>query len=323
MSEFEIIEGRRKGAVVYICMGFLYLKNNVYKDKVHLRCHSHSSGCSGTGYIQGGKLFEGQGHMHTEQNNLIEKLKTESKIKDDCEKTPLAPKDIYNDNLKTNCTGISPFSRMSSTMRKRRATTFPSIPKSMMGFHQILHNTDLGKIQEQLFYRTFATVSKEYALIFMAEINHSILEKVENVHIDATFKTVPNSFFQLLIVHGVILDTVVPCIFVLMTSKSRVLYDAVFLSIRILVPCLKPKTAVCDFETALFSSVKFNFGSELKGCLFYYRQAIWRKWQQLGLSVSKEISYPSWLKLIMSLPLLIKVKFPANTNAKRQKLWIA
>ena len=30
----------------------------------------------------------------------------------------------------------------------------------------------------------------------MADINHSILEKVENVHTDATFKAVPNSFFS-------------------------------------------------------------------------------------------------------------------------------
>ena len=138
----------------------------------------------------------------------------------------------------------------------------------------------------------------------MAEIDHSILEKVRNIHVDATFKTVPNSFFQLLIVHCVILDTVVPCIFVLMTSKSRVLYDAVFLSIKNLVPSLKPKLTVCDFEQASFSSVKFNFGSEMECCLFRYRQAIWRSWQQLGLSVSGEKSFTSWLKLIMSLPLL-------------------
>ena len=74
--------------------------------------------------------------------------------------------------------------------------------------------------------------------------------------------------------------------------------------IFIAVPCLKPKSAVCDFETALFCSVKFNFGSEIKSCLFQYRQAIWRTWQQLGLSVSKEKSFSSWFKLIMSLPLL-------------------
>ena len=138
---------------------------------------------------------------------------------------------------------------MGSTMRKRSATTFPSIPKSMMGFRQILHNADLGKSQGQFIYRTFATVSKNSALIFLAEINHSVLEKEESVHFDATFKTVPNIFFQLLVVHQVILDTVVPCIFVLMTSKSRVLSYAVFLSIKTLVPCSKSKSAVCDFET--------------------------------------------------------------------------
>ena len=308
MADFETIEGRRKGAVVYVCKGYLYLKNNVYLQKnnipkTNVRCYNHNSGCSGTGYIEGEKFYEGSGHMHVEQFQLIEKLKIESKIKDQCEKTPLAPKDIYNENLKNN-TEITPYSKLSSTMRKRRATTFPPVPKTMMGFHETLNGKELGKIQGEYFYRAFSTVSEEYALMFMAEIDHSILQNVDNAHIDATFKTVPNCFYQLLIVHCIILDTVVPCIFVLMTNKSRLLYDAVFLTIKNLVPSFKPKIVVTDFEKALFSSIKFSFGSDIRGCLFHYKQKVWTKWQQLGLSTCRDKRTSSWVKLIMSLPYL-------------------
>ena len=46
------IEGRRKGAKVYMSDGCLYLDNNIYKRKINLRCHKN--GCKGTGYIENG-----------------------------------------------------------------------------------------------------------------------------------------------------------------------------------------------------------------------------------------------------------------------------
>ena len=238
--DYEIIEGHRKGAKVYVSDGYLYLKNNIYKGKINLRCQSHNSGCKGTGYIENGKVFVMQGHLHTEQKKLIEKLKIESKIKNESEKTAQAPRDIYNANVKSDLCEVIPFHKLSSTMRKRRATTFPAVPKDMVGFHEILNSTEFGKIDEELFYRCFSTANSEYAIIFVPEIDHAIFQKVEQVHADGTFKTVPKEFYQLVIIHCVILDTMVPCIFILMTSKSRLLYDAVFLSVRNLIPCLKP-----------------------------------------------------------------------------------
>ena len=44
-------------------------------------------------------------------------------------------------------------------------------------------------------------------------------------------------------------------------------------------PC-KPKLCIVDFETALYPSILFTF----ECCYFHYRQALRRKWTQLGLS---------------------------------------
>ena len=96
----------REGGTVYVSNGFLYLKNNVYKGKINLRCQVHSSGCSGTGYIEHGKFLEGKQHMHPQQFEKFETFRIESRIKTESEKSPLAPRDIYNKNLDPNNEGL-------------------------------------------------------------------------------------------------------------------------------------------------------------------------------------------------------------------------
>ena len=89
-----------------------------------------------------------------------------------------------------------------------------------------------------------------------------------------------------------------------MSGKTRFLYDAVFLKIRSSAPQFSPETSVSDFEIPLYSSIKFVFGSNLQGCLFHYRQSLYRKWRQLGLSCVKVKEVVGWVKQLMALPLL-------------------
>ena len=81
-------------------------------------------------------------------------------------------------------------------------------------------------------------------------------------------------------------------------------FNAVFLKIRSLAPQFNPETSVSEFEIALYSSIKFAFGSNLQGCLFHYRQSLYPKWQELGLSCVKVKEVVSWVKQLMALPLL-------------------
>ena len=86
-----------------------------------------------------------------------------------------------------------------------------------------------------------------------------------------------------------------------MSSKTRLLYDAVFLKIRSLAPQFNPETSVSHFEIALYSFIKFVFSSTLQGCLFHYRQSLYRKWQQLGLSCVKGKEVGSSVKKLIAL----------------------
>ena len=185
-------------------------------------------------------------------------------------------------------------------MTKRRATVFPAVPKYFQHFDSLLENSDLGRIEDNVFYRTY----DKFALIFLPDLDINVLDCVESIHVDAKFKTVPSCFYQLLIIHCIILDTIVPVLYVLMTSKSRLLYDSVSLQIRCLAPGFRPQHAVSDYEHALFSSIKLAFDSETQGCYFHFRQNLWRKWQQLGLSTIKVKEVNTWLNMVMSLHLL-------------------
>ena len=102
------------------------------------------------------------------------------------------------------------------------------------------------------FNRTFASADDEFALIFLTDFNLSFLNRIHSIHFDATFKAVFVNFW-----------TIIPVFHVLMSIKTRLLYDVVFLKIRSLAPQFNPETSVSDFEIALYSSMKFVFGSNL------------------------------------------------------------
>ena len=125
--EFEKIEGSRKGSFIYCANGYIYTKNNEYKGKIKLRSHSYKNGCCGTAAVENGIFFENQPHTHPKQPDEIQKIKIESKMRNDAQRTPLAPRDIHNSNIMSSSIEVSPFAKRSSTMRKRRATVFPAV----------------------------------------------------------------------------------------------------------------------------------------------------------------------------------------------------
>ena len=54
---YEKIERRRKGSNIFCCDGYMYSKNNEYKNKINLQYVLYKKDCSGTAYIEFGKFF--------------------------------------------------------------------------------------------------------------------------------------------------------------------------------------------------------------------------------------------------------------------------
>ena len=125
--EFEKIEGSHKGSFIYCANGYIYTKNNEYKGKINLRCHSYKKGCCGTAAVENGIFFENQPHTHPKNPDEIQKIKIESKMNNEAQRPPLAARDIYNSNITSSSIEVGPFAKISSTMRKRRATVFSAV----------------------------------------------------------------------------------------------------------------------------------------------------------------------------------------------------
>ena len=126
--DYKKIEGRRKGSNIFCCDGYMYSKNNEFKNKINLQCVLYEKDCSGTAYIEFRKFFNNQKHTYAKSFAEIEKTKIETRIKNESETSTLAPRDIYNKNFNPKNVDISTFTKISSNMRKRRANNFPPIP---------------------------------------------------------------------------------------------------------------------------------------------------------------------------------------------------
>ena len=74
----------------------------------------------------------------------------------------------------------------------------------------------------------------------------------------------------------------VPSVFVLMTGKTRLVYDEVFCFVKKLTN-MRLKIIVTDFEVAIQHSLHFTFGKAVLQCdYFHYSQAIFRMAHKLG-----------------------------------------
>jgi len=102
-----------------------------------------------------------------------------------------------------------------------------------------------------------------------------------NLFIDCTFKICPRGFAQCLImmIYSAAHDTYVPVFFVLLESKSElVYYHALEQCIGATNWKLDAATVSCDFETGLMNQCKLQFrDAKIVGCLFHWKQALRRK----------------------------------------------
>ena len=225
----------------------------------------------------------------------VKKRKNESEIKNIAGTTCTPLKQIYDSHV-TIESNIQPFVKLQWAMGKRRKNNLPPTPNSAEGFKNSLKERAGGT--NAPCFREMAKVADDFFLFFR-DLTCQQMENVSIIHADGTFKIVPKKFYQLLIIHCVFSDILIPVLYAVMTSKSRLLYDALFLSIRNFLPSFKPTKCVVDFESALYSSINFNFESQMQGCLFHYRQVLWRKWSRLGIDKYEELL--KWLKKLMAL----------------------
>jgi len=117
-------------------------------------------------------------------------------------------------------------------------------------------------------------------ILFSTEQNLKILAS-DQCHwfIDGTFKSSPQLFTQLLTVHAIKYDTVLPLVYALIPNKTRDSYIRIAQELLNLEKNYGQQVRIMvDFEKALFGALTDVFdGVQIRGCFFHFGHCIWRK----------------------------------------------
>ncbi len=128
---------------------------------------------------------------------------------------------------------------------------------------------------------------------------------------DGTFSVHPDIFAQLYVFHAPYLGQVMPFLFCLLPDKTYSTYCRLIELIKAAANAIgtyfKPKKIHIDYEQAMIKAISSIFSKNcVQGCYFHYSQCIWRKVQELGLSVSyiNHTDVREWIRRFTALPLL-------------------
>uniref|UniRef100_A0A914YA74 MULE transposase domain-containing protein n=1 Tax=Panagrolaimus superbus TaxID=310955 RepID=A0A914YA74_9BILA len=139
-------------------------------------------------------------------------------------------------------------------------------------------------------------------LIFSCALLLQFLATSANWFLDATFKTVPNLAYQLLVVHGQHNGsrTTVPCAYILLNNKDRNIYEDALSALKTLVGNISPETVMMDFEIGLHSAFRTVFPeTDISACFFHLCENIRRKIADVGLRVAVRDNHQLALSMAM------------------------
>ncbi|KAK2169889.1 hypothetical protein LSH36_6g10031 [Paralvinella palmiformis] len=144
----------------------------------------------------------------------------------------------------------------------------------------------------ELFPQQDISVGTSRHLLFASLRMVAVLGRARTWYVDGTFKPVKEPFAQLFSVHAFVDSERAtkqgPLAFVLMSSRRRSDYEAVFNTLPAPLPGLPSVThIVADFEAAAWQALQIVVPMvQIGGCLFHFTQAVSRKIQELGLRVA-------------------------------------
>ncbi|RNA23729.1 Ragulator complex LAMTOR3 [Brachionus plicatilis] len=203
------------------------------------------------------------------------------------------------------------FKKLSNTLHKRRANKLPSIPDE---FSKLEITGEYTVTANNNAFLRYDNKANERIIIFVDDESLKILGESEEWYMDGTFKSAPIQLSQLFTIHAAVKDssqyTTVPCVFILLSNKTKKTYRKVFSILKDIALkqniILKPKSIMADFEEASTLAAEFHFpGIKVKGCWFHFRQAIFRRAIRLGLKQHyHKTEYKDFVSMLGGLALL-------------------
>lgn len=270
-------------------------------------------------------LFQVDHHNHLADKKFIERCQLLSRMEQSIRQDPSKPiRRVYTEvvrqdtvNSEEESDGIPEFSEVRSSLARQKRQLFPPIPRRVQDVIVDGSWTQTWERRQFLVHQD----NQWGLLIFMTARNAGQLRRCDTVYIDGTFKTCPKPFSQVVSIHGMYGDRVLPLAFCILKSKEVALYREMLSQIKAHVRRLtgrqfNPTNVICDFEMSLLTAVETELPrASLHGCYFHFCKSLWRKIQDLGLSgaYKRQPSVKKFLRKVMCLgyiPLaLVRVNF--------------
>jgi hypothetical protein len=187
-------------------------------------------------------------------------------------------------NQYLNC--VPAFDSVKSILSRKRSACFPPIPATIADVsiqHEWAHTWNDK--------RFLSSIDNGWGIcLFMTSTQAKILRTCQVIYIDGTFRTAPHPYLQLVTVHGLWLNSVIPLCFCLSTGKTVGQYRQIIKGVRTGIrnatghSWRQPSTVICDFEISLISAIQTELpNSSIRCCYFHYTQSLWRKFSSSGL----------------------------------------
>ena len=173
---------------------------------------------------------------------------------------------------------------MKRAIRRQRqaAGNAPTVPRSRADL--VLPEQYQQTTRREPFLQFDSGADDQRILLFSTQENLNLLETANDWFADGTFKVVPELFFQLFTVHGLINNQIFPCIYALLPNKTQETYARLFREITRLRPGLSPQSVMIDYEAASRRALTMVFpDAAIKGCFYHLSQSVYRNVQNHGL----------------------------------------
>ena len=97
-----------------------------------------------------------------------------------------------------------------------------------------LNTTSLPFLLFNHSFFNFKNNRKEYFYLFTTHFQINLISKSKELFLDGTFYSCPKNFYQLLVIHcyDLTTDLYIPCFYVLMSHKSKELYQWLFENLK-------------------------------------------------------------------------------------------
>ena len=147
-------------------------------------------------------------------------------------------------------------------------------------------------------------------VIFATKFSLRVAAKSKQWYLDGTFKVTPSKYYQVYIWLAKYEETNLPCVYILMTGKSELLYNMAFSHVKNLFSAhkyeIQTEYAILDFEKGSRCGLRSVFPQlVIRDCYFHYCQCLWRRAQKNKLF--EESIFKDTVLLIAFLKLFVHI----------------